>query len=103
MIDMFESLPVGALSQSRTIVDVPARPQPGRRRGPRRITFSRAWRKSSCPGCSITCFSTERWKVKSNSSSDLWAGNRAARIRSRPPEHSREEIAVESSASANRS
>jgi hypothetical protein len=43
--------------------------------GRSRITLSLACRKSSCPRCSITCFLTERWKVKSNSSSVLWAGN----------------------------
>src|SRR6185312_4888846 len=75
-------------------------PVPG---GPSRITFCLACRKSSCPRCSITCFFTLRWKVKSNSSSVLVAGNRAARIRSRPPEDSREDSSVESSASANRS
>ena len=75
-------------------------PVPG---GPSRITFCLACRKSSCPRCSITCFFTLRWKVKSNSSSVLCAGNRAARIRSRPPEDSREEISVDSNASANRS
>jgi hypothetical protein len=48
-------------------------------------------------------FLTERWKVKSNSSSVLWDGKRAARIRSRPPEDSLEEISVDSSASAKRS
>jgi hypothetical protein len=51
----------------------------------------------------MTVFWTERWKVKSNSSSVLCAENRAALIRWRPPEVSREEISVESSASAKRS
>ena len=32
--------------------------------GSESTTFSRAWRKSSWPRCSITCFLTERWKVK---------------------------------------
>ena len=51
----------------------------------------------------MTVFWTERWKVKSNSSSVLCAEKRAALIRCRPPEDSREEISVDSSASAKRS
>jgi hypothetical protein len=51
----------------------------------------------------MTVFWTERWKVKSNSSSVLWAEKRAARILMRPPEDSREAISVESSAWAKRS
>jgi hypothetical protein len=46
---------------------------------------------------------TERPKVKSNSSSVLRAGNRAARIRIRPPEDSLEEASVDKSASTTRS
>src|SRR6202012_4737386 len=57
-------------------------PVPG---GPSRMTFSRAWRKSSWPRCSITVFLTERWKVKSNSLSVLRAGDRAVLIRPSPP------------------
>jgi hypothetical protein len=45
----------------------------------------------------------ERWKVKSNSSSVLRAGKRAALIRDSPPWLSREATSVESSASAKRS
>ena len=75
-------------------------PVPG---GPSRITFSRACRKSSCPRCSITVFLTERWKVKSNSSSVLRAGKRAALIRPSPPWLSRAETSVPSRISANRS
>ncbi len=60
--------------------------------------LERSCRKSSCPRCSITCFLTERWKVKSNSSSVLRAGNRAARMRASPPCASREDCSVESSA-----
>ena len=44
-----------------------------------------AGRKSSWPRCSTTCFLTERWKVKSNSSSVLRAGKRAALMRFSPP------------------
>jgi hypothetical protein len=51
----------------------------------------------------MTVFWTERWNVKSNSSSVLCAENRAARIRNRPPEDSREEISVDSRTSAKRS
>src|SRR5262249_14194359 len=47
-------------------------PVPG---GPRATMHSLACRKSNCPRCSITCFFTLRWKVKSNSSSVLRAGN----------------------------
>ena len=68
---------------------------------PSRITFSRPWRKSSWPRCSITCFFTDRWKVKSNSSSVLRAGNLAVLIRLSPPWLSRAETSVPSSASAN--
>src|SRR5215218_2138612 len=75
-------------------------PVPG---GPSRTTFSRACRKSSWPRCSITCFLTERWKVKSNSSSVLRAGKRAALIRDSPPWLSREATSVESTASRKRS
>ncbi len=46
---------------------------------------------------------TERWKVKSNSSSVLRAGKRAALIRDSPPWLSRDETSVDSSASAKRS
>ena len=57
-------------------------PGPG---GPSRTTFSRACRKSSWPRCSTTWRLTERWKVKSNSSSVLRAGKRAALMRLSPP------------------
>jgi hypothetical protein len=46
---------------------------------------------------------TERWKVKSNSSSVLRAGKRAALIRLSPPWLSLEATSVDSSASAKRS
>jgi hypothetical protein len=69
--------------------------------GPRRITFSRAWRKSSWPRCSTTVFFTLRWKVKSNSSNVLRAGNRADLIRPSPPWASRAETSVERTARAN--
>ena len=58
--------------------------------GPSRTTFSLPARKSSWPRCWISVFLTERWKVKSNSSSVLRAGNRAALIRPSPPCASRE-------------
>ena len=48
-------------------------------------------------------FLTERWKVKSNSSSVFLAGNRAARMRPSPPCASREDCSVDSSAWAKRS
>ena len=60
-------------------------------RGPSGITFSRLWRKSSCPRCSTTVVLTERWRVKSNSSRVLRVGNRAALIRRSPPWLSRAE------------
>jgi hypothetical protein len=66
-------------------------PVPG---GPSRTTFSLAWRKSSWPRCSITCFLTERWKVKSNSSRVFLAGKRAERMRPSPPWASREDCSV---------
>ncbi len=75
-------------------------PVPG---GPSSTTFSFPCRKSSWPRCSTTCFFTERWKVKSNSSRVLRAGKRAALIRFSPPWHSREETSVESTASRKRS
>jgi hypothetical protein len=53
-------------------------PVPG---GPKRTTFSLAWRRSSCPRCSTSVFCTERWKLKSNSSSVLRAGKGPALIR----------------------
>ena len=46
---------------------------------------------------------TERWKVKSKSSSVLWAEKRAALMRWRPPDDSREAVSVDSSAWAKRS
>jgi len=49
-------------------------PVPG---GPSATMHSLACKKSNCPRCSITVFFTLRWKVKSNSSSVLRAGNRA--------------------------
>jgi excisionase family DNA binding protein len=73
------------------------------RAGPSRTTLSRAWRKSSWPRCSTTWRRTERWKVKSNSSSVLRAGKRAALMRLSPPCDSREATSVESNASAKRS
>ncbi len=51
----------------------------------------------------MTCFLTERWKVKSNSSRVLREGKRAALMRASPPWDSREEISVESTASRKRS
>ena len=51
----------------------------------------------------MSCLRTERWKEKSNSSSVLRAGKRAARIRASPPWASREAYSVASSASAKRS
>ena len=48
-------------------------------------------------------FLTERWKVKSNSSSVLRAGKRAALMRPSPPCASRELCSVLSSACAKRS
>ena len=51
----------------------------------------------------MTCFLTERWKAKSNSSSVLRAGKRAARMRPSPPWASREACSVASSAAAKRS
>ena len=71
--------------------------------GPSRSTFSRPWRKSSWPRCSITVFLTERWKLKSNSSRVLRAGKRAALILASPPWLSRAETSVPSNVSANRS
>ena len=62
-----------------------------------------AGRKSSWPRCRMVVFLTERWKVKSNSSSVLRAGNRAALIRASPPWLSRLSISVFSSAAAKRS
>ena len=63
-----------------------------------------AGRKSSWPRCWISVFLTERWKVKSNSSSVLRAGKRAALMRPSPPCASRELSArCDSSASAKRS
>jgi hypothetical protein len=71
-------------------------PVPG---GPSSTTFCLECRKSSWPRCSTTAFFTERWKVKSNSSSVFLAGNRAALIRDSPPWLSREVTSVESTAS----
>jgi hypothetical protein len=51
----------------------------------------------------MICRFTERWKVKSNSSSVLRAGKRAALMRLSPPWLSRDETSEESKASAKRS
>jgi hypothetical protein len=72
-------------------------PVPG---GPSSTTFSRPGRKSSWPRCWISVVLTERWNVKSNSSSVLRAGKRAALMRPSPPCASREAYSVDSGASA---
>ena len=51
----------------------------------------------------MSVFLTQRWKLKSNSSSVLRAGKRAALMRPSPPCASRDACSVESSASAKRS
>ena len=49
----------------------------------------------------MSCFLIERWKVKSNSSSVLRAGNRAVLILCSSPWLSRAETSLESSACRN--
>src|SRR6185312_897199 len=57
-------------------------PVPG---GPRNTTLSRGVTKSSVPRCAmVSRFRARAWS-KSNSSNDLRAGNRAARMRPSPP------------------
>ena len=57
-------------------------PVPG---GPRNTTLSRAAMKSRAPRWAMTSHFRERWWSKSNSSSVLRAGKRAARMRISPP------------------
>jgi hypothetical protein len=56
-----------------------------RARGSQSQDVGRSCRKSSWPRCSISVFLTERWKLKSNSSSVFRAGKRPAGILASPP------------------
>jgi hypothetical protein len=66
-----------AIPMARWVLPVPG--------GPRKTTFSFAATKSRVPRCSIRSRLRPRAWSKSNSSKDLRAGNRAARIRPSPP------------------